>query len=93
MHGSLVPAFVGGRRSRACLPSPQIAKGEPLLLSYGNLSNDFLFLDYAFTVPDNPHDRVTLRWDLELLEVRLACWRPASRTRTPLHALHVRDDD
>lgn len=47
----------------------QISEGEPLLLSYGPLSNDFLLMDYGFLVPGNPHDRVTLRYDVDLLQV------------------------
>jgi hypothetical protein len=47
----------------------QISEGEPLLLSYGPLSNDFLLMDYGFMVPGNPHDRVTLRYDVDLLQV------------------------
>jgi histone-lysine N-methyltransferase SETD3 len=48
----------------------QIAAGEPLLLSYGKLSNDFLLMDYGFVVPGNEHDRVALRFDIELVKVR-----------------------
>jgi histone-lysine N-methyltransferase SETD3 len=47
----------------------QIAAGEPLLLSYGPLSNDFLLMDYGFVIPGNPHDRVALRFDMNLLNV------------------------
>ena len=43
--------------------------GEPIELSYGNLSNDDLLLDYGFIVEDNPHDTVKLRWDLKLIEL------------------------
>ena len=49
-----------------------VAAGQPLLLSYGDLSNDFLLLDYGFLVDGNPHDSVQLRFDLGLLEVGLA---------------------
>ncbi|KAG2433661.1 hypothetical protein HXX76_008032 [Chlamydomonas incerta] len=45
-----------------------IAAGEPLLLSYGKLSNDFLFMDYGFIVEDNPYDAVQLRFDVNLLQ-------------------------
>ncbi|KAG2438459.1 hypothetical protein HYH02_010913 [Chlamydomonas schloesseri] len=45
-----------------------IAEGEPLLLSYGKLSNDFLFMDYGFIVEDNPYDTVQLRFDVNLLQ-------------------------
>lgn len=47
----------------------QIAAGEPLLLSYGPLSNDFLLMDYGFVIPSNPHDRVALRFEMNLLNV------------------------
>jgi hypothetical protein len=47
-----------------------VAAGEALLLSYGPLSNDFLLLDYGFLVPGSPHDTVTLRFDVGLLQVR-----------------------
>lgn len=43
--------------------------GEPLVISYGALSNDFLFMDYGFVVPDNPHDTVQLRFDVGMLQV------------------------
>lgn len=52
---------------RCCLT--QIAAGEPLLLSYGPLSNDFLLMDYGFVIPGNPHDRVALRFDMNLINV------------------------
>ena len=42
---------------------------QPLVLSYGNLPNDFLLMDYGFVVANNPHDRVQLRFNLEMLEV------------------------
>ena len=47
-----------------------IGPHQPLLLSYGNLSNDFLLMDYGFVVPGNPFDRVQLSFSLNLLEVR-----------------------
>lgn len=58
--------------SRYCRPPLlfQISAGEPLLLSYGSLTNDYLLLDYGFVVPGNPHDAVTLRYDVGLLQVR-----------------------
>ena len=46
-----------------------ISQQQPLQLSYGNLSNDFLLMDYGFVVPGNPFDRVQLSFSLELLEV------------------------
>ena len=51
-----------------------IDSNQPLLLSYGNLSNDFLLMDYGFVVPGNPFDRVQLSFSLQLLEVRLHLW-------------------
>jgi hypothetical protein len=38
-------------------------------LSYGPLSNDFLLMDYGFVIPDNPHDRVALRFEMDLVNV------------------------
>jgi protein-histidine N-methyltransferase len=39
------------------LASRDVRAGEALTLSYGNLTNADLLLDYGFTVPDNPFDR------------------------------------
>lgn len=47
-----------------------IPQQQPLQLSYGNLSNDFLLMDYGFVMPGNPFDRVQLSFSLELLEVQ-----------------------
>ena len=52
-----------------CAPPVQLSANEPLLLNYGQLSNDFLLMDYGFLVPQNPHDRVQLRFTPELLQV------------------------
>ena len=63
---------------------------QPLLISYGSLSNDFLLMDYGFVVADNPFDRVQLSFNLDLLEVRhsphdqLQCWKKSMRD---LHAV------
>lgn len=46
-----------------------LVENEALLLCYGELSNDFLFMDYGFIIPDNPHDRVQLRFGVDLLQV------------------------
>ena len=43
---------------------------EPIELSYGNLSNDELLLDYGFIVENNPFDSVKLGWDLKLVLAR-----------------------
>ncbi|KAF8068228.1 SETD3 [Scenedesmus sp. PABB004] len=51
----------------ALVAKTKIPAGAPLLLSYGPLSNDFLLMDYGFVVPDNPHDRVALRFEPELV--------------------------
>ena len=40
-----------------------IAPGEDVTLSYGNLPNDFLLLDYGFVVENNAHDNVKLSFD------------------------------
>ncbi|CAD7696604.1 unnamed protein product [Ostreobium quekettii] len=42
-----------------------IDKGEEVLLSYGERSNDDFFLHYGFVPPHNPHDEVVLFGDLE----------------------------
>ena len=47
----------------------QVREGEQLEISYGALSNDFLLLDYGFLVAGNPHDRVSLRFGFELMQV------------------------
>ncbi|CAM6007064.1 unnamed protein product [Sphagnum balticum] len=49
-----------------------LERGDALLLDYGPLSNDILLLDYGFVIPNNPHDRVELRFELQLLEA--ACF-------------------
>ena len=46
-----------------------LAPGEPVLISYGKLSNGFFLLDYGFTIPGNRHDRIELRFDSALLQV------------------------
>ena len=46
-----------------------LAADEPVLISYGQLSNNFFLLDYGFLIRDNPHDRVELRFDAALLQV------------------------
>ena len=48
----------------------ETAANQPLTLSYGSLSNDFLLMDYGFVVPNNPFDRVQLSFSLQLMEVR-----------------------
>lgn len=53
------------------LTAQNIAADQPLTLSYGSLSNDFLLMDYGFVVPGNPFDRVQLSFSLQLLEVRV----------------------
>ncbi|KAG2482949.1 hypothetical protein HYH03_018174 [Edaphochlamys debaryana] len=46
----------------------KMSAGEPVLLSYGKLGNDFLFMDYGFVMGDNPYDVVQLRFDPGLLQ-------------------------
>ncbi len=48
----------------------RLAAGEPVLISYGALSNNFFLLDYGFLIRGNPHDRVELRFDAALLQVQ-----------------------
>ena len=50
----------------------EITAGEAILISYGNLPNDFLLLDYGFIIPDNPYDTVQLRFDRNLVEASKA---------------------
>lgn len=45
-----------------------IAADEPIMLSYGNLPNDFLLLDYGFIVEENPYDTVKLSFDVGFVE-------------------------
>ena len=45
-----------------------IQKGESLVLDYGRKTNETLLLDYGFVLSGNPHDRVELPFDHELLE-------------------------
>jgi hypothetical protein len=59
------PGVGGAMELRALVPLPP---GEPLLLSYGPLSNDFLLMDYGFIVPGNPHDRAALRFSAGLID-------------------------
>lgn len=49
--------------------SRNLKAGEPIELSYGELANDELLLDYGFIVENNPFDTVKLRWDLRLIEL------------------------
>ncbi|KAK9790544.1 hypothetical protein WJX73_007583 [Symbiochloris irregularis] len=46
----------------------EVSRGLPLTLSYGNLDNDALLLDYGFFVRGNPHDRVGLQFTLALIK-------------------------
>lgn len=45
-----------------------IAADEPIMLSYGNLPNDFLLLDYGFLIEHNPYDTVKLSFDVGFVE-------------------------
>ena len=51
---------------------------QPLLLTYGGLSNDFLLMDYGFVVANNPFDTVQLSFNLDILEVSCLLWQGAS---------------
>lgn len=46
-----------------------VPKGQPLTISYGNLNNDSLLLDYGFFVQSNPHDRVSRELSLDVVQV------------------------
>ena len=59
------PGKDGAVEVRALQP---LSAGTPLLQSYGNLSNDFLLMDYGFVVPGNPHDRAALHFSAGLLD-------------------------
>ncbi|GFH20538.1 NADPH:adrenodoxin mitochondrial isoform X1 [Haematococcus lacustris] len=61
-----------------------IAAGDALLISYGPLPNDFLLMDYGFLQPDNPHDRVQLRFDLDLIQVGVELARVYGPDQKPL---------
>ncbi|MEW5305232.1 MAG: hypothetical protein WDW36_007788 [Sanguina aurantia] len=52
----------------AMVTQHKVSAGEPLTLNYGTLSNDLLFLDYGFVVPDNLHDRVDVQFQVSLLQ-------------------------
>lgn len=58
-----------------------VPQQQPLHISYGNLSNDFLLMDYGFVVPGNPFDRVQLSFNLDLLE--------AAKEVAHLHSSHL----
>jgi histone-lysine N-methyltransferase SETD3 len=68
-NAEVVPYEGGGSGSNrkkggvAVVTRRPLKKGEPVLLSYGPLPNDFLLLDYGFLVENNPHDAVSLRFD------------------------------
>ena len=49
-----------------------IAPGEDVTLSYGDLPNDFLLLDYGFVVEGNTHDNVKLSFDPGFVEAAKA---------------------
>jgi hypothetical protein len=50
-----------------------LERGENVVINYGPLSNDILLLDYGFVMPNNPNDRVELRFDGQLLDTALPC--------------------
>lgn len=57
-----------GNNSLSMVAIKDIAIDEPILLSYGNLPNDFLLLDYGFVIAQNPHDTVKLAFDVGFIE-------------------------
>ena len=68
-------AGVGGSTSSTELTMKalrDIVPGEDVSLSYGNLPNDFLLLDYGFVVDNNPHDTVKLSFDPQFVEAAKA---------------------
>eukprot|EP00850_Spirogloea_muscicola_P018699 SM000174S03354 [mRNA] locus=s174:156929:159004:- [translate_table: standard] len=44
-----------------------IVEGAPVVISYGELSNDFLLLDYGFVEANNPFDTLDLVFDLGMI--------------------------
>lgn len=52
--------------------SEPISAGSEIVLSYGNLQNDFFLMDYGFVVPDNPFETVSLQFDVGLVEAAKA---------------------
>lgn len=72
------------------MPTPsavrrQLEAGDPLLLNYGKLTNDFLFLDYGFVMDSNPYDRVQLRFGVDLIQVRSLLWYLLAQRQCLLH--------
>jgi len=64
------PAEGRGRGTSLTMATTKaIEQGEPILISYGALPNDFLLLDHGFIVPNNPYDTVQLKFDRSLIEV------------------------
>ena len=45
----------------------KIEKGESLTIDYGPLSSDELLSDYGFTVDQNPHDKMLVNCDYNLI--------------------------
>jgi hypothetical protein len=50
-----------------------IAAGKELFLSYGKLDNHTLLLDYGFMVHDNPHDNISVLFNVDAVKVWLVC--------------------
>ena len=68
-------AAVGGTSKASTLHLKalrDITPGEDVTLSYGNLPNDFLLLDYGFVVENNMHDTVKLSFDPSFVEAAKA---------------------
>jgi len=53
--------------SVSLLARRDLAPQEPVLVNYGNLSNELLLLDYGFLMDPNPHDRCALSFDMALV--------------------------
>ena len=75
---------VSGVRERPPQPNKQVfhlqageaglRAGEEATISYGDWPNEVLYLYYGFLVPDNPHDSVTLWFDLQELVAYAEGW-------------------
>eukprot|EP00850_Spirogloea_muscicola_P022128 SM000278S10015 [mRNA] locus=s278:142263:144269:- [translate_table: standard] len=55
------------QRFQLRLMSRAIAEGAPVVISYGELSNDLLLLDYGFVEANNPFDTLDLVFDLGMI--------------------------
>jgi len=68
-----------GPEGEAVLVAAQpLVAGQELLLSYGELDNDTLLLDYGFAVEDNPYEHAPLSFSLPLLDLARELVAPAT---------------